>query len=107
MKSTPEDVRHAFRILLGREPDPGGRETFERLVAVSPMPPTALGEAIMASEEYRLRLSDELHLVRNEMGGYSVFSRRGDALIGSQLAGGGPYEAYVMVHFDAAVATAS
>jgi FkbM family methyltransferase len=105
MQATPEDVRHAFRLLLGREPDAGGRETFERLIEQSPMPPIALAEAIMRSEEYRLRQSDEL--VRNEMGGYSVFSRRGDALIGSHLGGGEPYEPYVMKHFDAAVASAS
>jgi FkbM family methyltransferase len=104
--ATPEDIRFAFRLLLGREADPGGQATFEHLIEASPVAPAELADLIMASPEYRQRRSDD-ELVRNDLDGYAVFSRKGDALIGAYLRQGVAYEPYVMEAFDAALASAN
>ena len=106
MKATPEDVRYAYRLLLGREPDEGGKANFEQLIAHLNMTPDALADVIMQSAEYRSRKERDAQLQRNELDGYSIFSRKGDALIGSHLSEGIAYEPYVMDHFDAALAQA-
>jgi FkbM family methyltransferase len=103
LEATPEDIRYAFRLLLGRELDDGGKATFEELIAQTRMAPDKFADIIMQSPEYRGRKEDAQQLVRNDLDGYSVFSRRGDKLIGSHLTGGVPYEPYVMSHFDAAL----
>jgi hypothetical protein len=51
--ATPEDVYHAYRLLLGREPDSGGYAHYCSLVKVQALSPMELSWRIMESPEFR------------------------------------------------------
>lgn len=52
-KATTEDVRHAYRLLLGREPDTDGLAHYQSLVDGSKLSPTEVAVRIMDSVEFR------------------------------------------------------
>ena len=54
-KATREDVYHAYRLLLGREPDEGGYAHFCTLVESMALTPTDLSWHFMNSDEFRLK----------------------------------------------------
>ena len=103
MKATSDDIRHAYRLLLGREVDDSGKASYEQLIAHTGMAPDKLADSIMQSPEYCARRQSGQQLHRNDLDGYAVFCREGDALIGSHLTRGIPYEPWVMAAFDAAL----
>ena len=55
LKATPEDVRHAYRLLLGREPDAGGFQTYCDILRQERLAPEAIARYVMDSSEFRER----------------------------------------------------
>lgn len=53
MKAGNEDVRHAYRLLLGREPDESGYSHFCELVREEQLSPMRLARLVMESDEFR------------------------------------------------------
>lgn len=55
MKATEQDVRHAYRLLLGREPDPAGLASYSKYLAEYAPSAADLAELFLDSEEFRTR----------------------------------------------------
>ncbi|NCT66926.1 MAG: hypothetical protein GXC76_04685 [Rhodanobacteraceae bacterium] len=55
LKATPEDVRHAYRLLLGREPDPDGFRHYCAILTQDQPAPGVIAEYLMESTEFRER----------------------------------------------------
>ncbi len=51
--ATPQDVYHAYRLLLGREPDPDGYAHFCTLIEAQTLSPIELSWRFMESREFR------------------------------------------------------
>ncbi len=54
-KATPQDVYHAYRLLLGREPDEDGYAHFCGLVEAMALSPMELSWRFMESDEFHRR----------------------------------------------------
>ena len=93
--ATEADIRAAYRLLLGREPDDAGLRLHLKWATAQATKPTVLAEHFMGSDEYRARILDGRELVPVDMDGYVVFVRRGDQLIGANIIAGHEYEPYV------------
>jgi len=52
LPATPDDVPHAYRLLLGRDPDPGGLEHFNALVRDGSITTTDLSQMFFRSTEF-------------------------------------------------------
>ena len=97
--ATVEDIRHAYRLLLGREPDEGGQRTFARLVAGQRLSAPDLAAMIRDSDEYRARHTAEPAFEEIDFHGLRLFPWRGDSLIGANVAASGEYETHVLSRF--------
>jgi len=87
-EATRDDVYHAFRLLLGRDPDAAALELICRAVVDHRMTPTALADGIMASPEFALRggrVPLENAPVEVRMDGFSLFARPEDYDIGQSI----------------------
>lgn len=93
MKATPDDVRHAYRLLLGREPDAAGLETYTRLVRDHPLRPVELAEYFLGSNEFRSRYNSEVFEVA--LDGFVVMVRADDSDVGKSIAQTRQWEAHV------------
>jgi SAM-dependent methyltransferase len=51
-QATPEDVRHAYRLLLGREPDEGGYASHIEMLEAVPRSPIELARGFFGSREF-------------------------------------------------------
>jgi FkbM family methyltransferase len=89
---TDADIRAAYRLLLGREPDPGGLETYRRL-ARQGLSLDGFRALVMNSEEYRARSARDLAEV--DLGGYVVCCRPSEPDFGQALAQTGRYDPYL------------
>jgi FkbM family methyltransferase len=90
---TEADVRHAYRLLLGREPDPTGLASHMRL-AGGKLLPDELAREFMASEEFRARFGEsEMHPV--QMDGYVVYVSTSDSDVSVAVQQRHGYEPYV------------
>ena len=92
--ATAEDVRHAYRLLLGREPDPEGYAIFLGLIGERKLRAIELAQLIMASEEFRLN-SQSSTMVEVSLDGYSQFVDRNDRDVSASILQGQAYEPYV------------
>ena len=102
--ATRDDVRHAYRLLLGREPDPSGLETYGRLITERGVSAPDIAARICASPEYKSRhgtISGEL--IEIDFGGFKLYPWRGDDLIGGSVIASGSYEPYLLPVFVARV----
>lgn len=88
-----QDVRHAYRLLLGREPDVEGIEHFNRVLAESRPTPEELARDFLASPEFALRNSSQPEEVR--LDGYSIFIHPRDHDIGQSVRDHRQYEPHV------------
>lgn len=91
--ATAEDVRYAYRLLLGREPDPAGFAAHCRLVEDRSLTARDVGRAFLSSDEYRARADGGM--IRVAMPGYSLFVSPIDRDISATIAMGHAYEPYV------------
>lgn len=98
-RATEADIRHAYRLLLGREPDESGLATFNRLLSEQRVSAPDLAAMIQASEEYKTRHQAEPALVEVAFDGLRLFPWRGDSLIGDPVRASGEYEPHVLPAF--------
>ncbi|MEO7326052.1 MAG: FkbM family methyltransferase [Dokdonella sp.] len=99
MKATLEDVRHAYRLLLGREPDPSGLESFNRMLTEQRMSAPDVMAIISASPEYKTRHETAPALDEIDFHGFKLYPWRGDSLIGGAVQALGDYEPHVLPLF--------
>lgn len=102
LNATLDDVRYAYRLLLGREPDPSGLETYGRLIAERGVSAPDIAARICASPEYGGRhgtVGGEL--VEVNFDGFRLYPWRGDDLIGGSVVASGSYEPHLLPAFVA------
>src|SRR5688500_6210571 len=75
-----DDLHAAYRLLLGREPDPEGYASFAAAVGAGTLTVDGLAQAILGSPEFVQRNNDVPLEV--ELEGYSIFVRARDRDIG-------------------------
>jgi len=99
MKATPRDVRHAYRLLLGREPDASGLENFTRMFNEHVPSTLDVGAIILSSEEFKARHDVRGQLEEIDFQGFKLYPWRGDDLIGAHVQALGEYEPHVLPLF--------
>ena len=99
LKATADDVRYAYRLLLGREPDRAGYEHHVAYVGQNQITPTDLADGLMRSQEFAARGSRIGSLQEVDLHGVKIFPWRGDRLIGDHVAATGTYESHVLPLF--------
>lgn len=92
LPANPDDVRAAYRLLLGREPDPQGFAHWAGEVASGALDMDGLRRAVMESTEYRRRQIQEEPV---DIGGMTVFIDPRDAEFGGSIATHRTWEAHI------------
>jgi FkbM family methyltransferase len=90
-----DDLRYAYRLLLGREPDPSGFASHARRLKSGTLTPTALAESFVGSGEYVERHMLATTPVEVRLDGYSVFVRPIDHDVGQSIRETKSYEPHV------------
>lgn len=85
-----DDIRHAYRLLLGREPDPEGFGTYKKKIAKNRILASDLADFFLGSEEFAIRHSEPVRGV--DLEGYVLFVKRSDLDVGKPLVSGVGYE---------------
>ncbi|MCC6595570.1 MAG: DUF4214 domain-containing protein, partial [Rhodanobacteraceae bacterium] len=88
MQATMDDVRYAYRLLLGREPDQQGSDTFRTMLATARVTASDLAAVIMSSAEFRARQGIDADGIEVGFDGYSMFTRADDLDIGATVRNG-------------------
>lgn len=99
MKATKDDVRYAYRLLLGREPDAEGLSHHFNEACRHKYSPDAVAKNIMASEEFRARSNKLTKFRQIQIDGVKIYPWDGDRLIGDSLTDAGDYEPNVLPLF--------
>lgn len=99
MKATKDDVRYAYRLLLGREPDAEGLAHHLDDAIRHSMSPDAVGRNIMASDEFRARIDKQTKLREITIDDVKIYPWEGDRLIGDSLNMLSDYEPNVLPVF--------
>jgi FkbM family methyltransferase len=89
------DLWYAYRLLLGREPDPQGAATYSRLIRARALSPTRLAELFINSNEFSAKRNGSTVPVEVELDGYSIFVRSIDQDIGRPIMETKRYEPHV------------
>lgn len=91
------DVRHVYRLLLGREPDTAGYHHMESLVKERSLSPVDLARLFMESPEFlAVHARSPIAKIKEcNLEGYTMFVRVDDRDIGGAIAAGGNYEPHV------------
>ena len=90
-----DDVHHAYRLLLGREPDAAGLEHYGKWVRAGTATPRRLANSIIASEEFTRQQHVQTAPVEVTLDGYSMFVRPNDHDIGGPILETKTYEPHV------------
>jgi FkbM family methyltransferase len=96
--ATREDLHHAYRLLLGREPDASGWSHLCRALSEQRIPPADLAMRFMESAEFAARHSGKAHHGPAEevvLDGFSLFVRADDRDIGRHIRATHLYETHV------------
>lgn len=93
MLATTEDIRYAYRLLLGREPDAEGLGHHCVEAAAHELSPPDLAKSFIASAEFAAR--NQALPVEVKLDGYSVFIRPDDHDIGQHIEATHEYEPHV------------
>ncbi len=99
LKATKDDVRYAYRLLLGREPDTDGLAHHFNEASRHSLSPDAVARSIMASDEFRARNNNSTKLREIQIDGVKIYPWHGDRLIGDSLVTAGDYEPNVLPVF--------
>jgi len=94
LQATDDDVRHAYRLLLGREPDPVGFSSYRHLIRARSVPADELAQLFIASDEFRSKRHDH-DMVKVSLPDYALFVSPGDRDISTAIASQQAYEPYV------------
>jgi FkbM family methyltransferase len=92
-KADENDIHYAYRMLLGRNPDPAGLEHHRRLLSESALLPEELARLFLASVEFAAR--NNKAPLEIPLDGYSIFIRPEDHDIGQAVQRHGHYEPHV------------
>ena len=90
-----DDLRYAYRLLLGRDPDPAGFASHAKRLKSGTLTPSALAESFTGSNEYAARHSQATTPVEIGLDGYSVFVRPIDHDVGQSIRETKSYEPHV------------
>lgn len=90
-----DDLWYAYRLLLGREPDPNGAETYSRLIRARGLAPTRLADLFMSSAEFASRHDRSAVPTEVALDGYSIFVRPIDQDISRPIMETKQYEPHV------------
>lgn len=93
-QATPEDVDYAYRLILGRPPDPAGRAHYRALVARG-LPLDALVRSFVHSDEARARTDAESRTASVDLGGYRVCVQTRDRDFAQAIIATNDYEPHV------------
>jgi len=99
LEATPEDVRHAYRLFLGREPDAVGFEFNCDAVRRDKLSAIELGRRFLGSEERSYRNQPNGLLREVEIEGVKLYPWEGDQLIGDHFSEDLGYESNVLPVF--------
>jgi FkbM family methyltransferase len=99
MKATPDDLRHAYRLLLGRDPDPEGFASLAKHINETNAKASDVASMFFASAEFKSRHADVPRLDEIDFDGLRLFPWQGDSLIGDLIKATGKYEAYMLPLF--------
>ncbi len=83
-QATVEDVIAAYRLLLNREPDPRGFETYRRMVARG-LRLDDLSCIFLSSDEFKRITAQQSEVTPVDLGGYSVCCRQSDPDFGQSI----------------------
>jgi FkbM family methyltransferase len=93
-RATVEDIAAAYRLFLGRRPDPGGLDYFTRIVRQG-LSIERLARFFVDSREFRARTRAESPLVAVDLGGYRVCVDPDETDFGAGLLAVRDYEPHV------------
>lgn len=93
-RATETDIRYAYRLILRRDPDPGGLAHYRQLVADG-LTLDRLIRSFVNSDEYRLRQADEATPTPVDLGGYQVCVQKLDTDFGQAILASHDYEPHV------------
>jgi FkbM family methyltransferase len=93
-RATEEDVYYAYRLILRREPDPGGLAMHRKLVADG-LSLHQLIHSFFNSEEYRFTRDDESRPTPVDLGGYEVYVQKLDTDFAQAIFHSHKYEEHV------------
>lgn len=99
LKATEDDVRYAYRLLLGREPDTEGFRHHSETVRARSIDAVDLAQTFMMSTEYSAAKGRGGRLREVIIDGVKLFPWEGDSLIGDHVAAGTSYEPNVLPLF--------
>lgn len=99
MDATREDLRCAYRLLLGREPDPDGFAFLEKQIERSNAKASDVAAMFLASPEFKRRQAETPPLDEIDFDGLKLFPWRGDSLIGDLIKSTGKYESHMLSLF--------
>lgn len=98
MRPGAEDIRSAYRLLLGREADPGGLAHYAALAERGELGFDRLREVMLGSDEYRRRLRSRRRGIR--IGGATVVVDEAERDFGAAIARDGVWEPHVLALLD-------
>lgn len=90
---TPDEIRFAYRLLLGREPDPGGLAHYSAMARQTGLTPDGLREILLASGEYRSRVRQRVAEVR--VGDFTVLVDPMEPCFGAVIARDRTWEPHI------------
>ncbi len=93
-RATVEDIAAAYRLFLGRRPDPGGLDYFTRAVRGG-ISLSRLARIFADSAEFRSKAPPETRLVEVDLGGYRVCIDPEEPDLGRDVATTADYEPHV------------
>jgi FkbM family methyltransferase len=93
-RATEEDIHYAYRLILRRDPDPGGLAHYQKLVGEG-LTLHQLIRSFFNSDEYRLRLDEESRPTPVDLGGYQVCVLISDTDFGQGIFHAREYEPHV------------
>lgn len=99
LKATTEDLRHAYRLLLGREPDDAGFASLKEYIDTNRPKAPEVAALFFSSPEFKSRHDAVPVLDEIDFNGLKLYPWRGDNLIGDLIKSSGEYESYMLPLF--------
>lgn len=82
--ATEQDIYYCYRLMLGREPDPGGLTTYTSTLAARPLPVRDLVEMFLTSLEFRQQHGNAVKAVpeKVDVQGFQLYASPDDWAVG-------------------------
>jgi FkbM family methyltransferase len=93
--ATTDEIRMAYRFILGRDSDEGGLQYFSGMANSQRLDIHQIAKFLISSEEFRAKNGGTHEPTELVLDGYSIFVRTSDRDIGSAIARGTDYEPHV------------